>query len=263
VITGGAISVLTNPAGTAAVGDIAVYRHTPPIAGHTAQTGSANTSGTTPPLMKLQAGDGAAVSVGMIIRTTSGTGPNQIRQIVAVAGYGTDVVAVSRDWSSVPDNTTVYSILQGMCFEILPNPVKAITRLFTTATADIPSGATRVFYEKIFVVNNDVSTALTSAQVEIASDSPTLPGSTALDFALTTTLNDTNTTATRQTLPATGVGSFVVQPAFVNVVGAGNLTSGAAPNAAGAQGVWLRLTLPAGSAAYEGAATFRTQGATT
>ena len=44
----------------------------------------------------------------------------------------------------------------------------------------------------------------------------------------------------------------MTQPALISVPGAGNLPSGAAPNIAGAQGVWLRLTLPAGTAAYKG-----------
>src|SRR5579863_9468123 len=37
VITGGAIAGLTNPGGTAAVGDVAVIAHTLPISAHTAQ----------------------------------------------------------------------------------------------------------------------------------------------------------------------------------------------------------------------------------
>jgi hypothetical protein len=41
------------------------------------------------------------------------------------------------------------------------------------------------------------------------------------------------------------------------------LPSGATPNTSGAQGVWLRLTLPAGTAAYKGWADLRMQGTTT
>jgi len=41
------------------------------------------------------------------------------------------------------------------------------------------------------------------------------------------------------------------------------LPSGAAPNATGAQGMWLRLTVPAGATAYKGSADLRTQGTTT
>jgi hypothetical protein len=260
---GGATKPIATVAGTAAVGDVALFSHTAVVSGHTAQTGSANHVGTTPALFKLQAGDGAAVSVGQIIRTTSGTGANQLRQIVATSGYGTDVVAVNRDWGTVPDNTTVYTVSQGMLFEIAPNAVTFVTRCFATAAADIPTGSTRTFYEKVFAVNNNTATALTAAQIEVASETPVLPGAAALDLALCTALNDTGTVANRQTAPASGIGSFVVQPALVNVPGAGNLPSGAAPNAAGAQGVWLRLTLPAGTAAYKGSADLRTQGTTT
>jgi hypothetical protein len=60
-----------------------------------------------------------------------------------------------------------------------------------------------------------------------------------------------------------GAGGFVVQPALVSVPGAGNLPPGAAPNSAGAQGVWLRLTLNPGTAAYKGSADLRAQGTTT
>jgi hypothetical protein len=85
--------------GTTAVGDIAAIAHTATLSGRTAQTGSANSTGTTPPLMKLQAGDGAARALGEIIRITSGTGAGQIRQVVGLpASLGTDIVAVNRDW---------------------------------------------------------------------------------------------------------------------------------------------------------------------
>jgi hypothetical protein len=261
VLTGGAVAGLGNPGGTAAVGDVALYRHTPVISGHTAQAGSANSSGANPALFKLQSGDGINVGWGQIIRIRTGTGANQLRQIVAGTGYGTDVVAVNRDWVTVPDATSTYDIYQGMLFEIAPNPVKAITRCFATAAADIPGGATRTYYEKIFVVNNNTMTALTGAQVEIASDTPPLPGSAALDIGLAASLNETTTIASRQTAP--GSISFTAQPAFVNVPSPGNLPPGSAPNAAGAQAVWLRLTVPAGTAAYKGSADLRTQGTTT
>jgi len=95
-----------------------------------------------------------------------------------------------------------------------------------------------------------------------ASETPGLPSGALLDVALTTALNDTGTAANRQSAPSTGIGSFISQPAFVNVTGAGNLPSGSAANSAGAQGVWLRLTLPAGAAFYKGSADLRTQGST-
>ena len=263
---------VTDPGGTPAVGDVALAAHSSVLPSgsvatdatvHTAQAGSANHSGTTPALFTLQAGDGANVSAGQIIWTKGGTGPNQLRQIVATAGYGTDVVAVSRDWGTVPDNTTTYKILQGILFEISPNPVTAVIRMFSTSAADVPGGSQRTYYEKVFIVNNNTSTALTGAQIEVASETPALPSGALLDLALTTGLNDAGTVANRQTAPASGVGSFTTQPAFVTVSSPGNLPSGVVPNAAGAQGVWLRLTLSAGATAYKGSADLRTQGTTT
>jgi hypothetical protein len=258
---------LTNPGGTAATGDVAVYRHTPVISAHTMQTGSANTSGTTPPLAKLQSGDGASVAPGQIIICTGGTGVGQIRMIIANTGYGTDFVAVNRDWGTVPDNTTTYNVVQGMLFDISPNPVTAITRCFATAQADIPGGSNRVFYEKVFAVNNDTATDLTGANIQIASDSPSLPSGALLDLGLNDVLNDTGTSTNRQTLPTNGDSTsitFVTQPSPVSIPQSpGSLPHGAAPNASGAQGIWLRLTLPAGTTAYAGAANVQIAGSTT
>jgi hypothetical protein len=275
VITGGAIAGLGNPGGTAAVGDVACMAHTCVLPSgtnngdttyHTMQSGSANTTGTIPPLAKLASGDGANVSAGMLIWTRGGVGSNQLRMIIATSGYGTDVVAVNRDWDTIPDNTTTYKIVQGILFDITPNTVKAVTRCFWTAPADVPAGSTRYFFEKVFIVNNNTATALTGAQVEVASESPSLPSGALLDMGLTTVLNDTNTASARQQtsgfLP-TGVSSFTTQPAYINVPSPGNLPSGATPNTSGAQGIWLRLTLPAGTAAYKGSADIRTQGTTT
>ena len=263
---------MADPGGIPALGDVALAAHncvlpagavTTDAAVRTAQVGSANHSGTTPALFKLQSGDGAVVSVGQIIWTKSGTGANQLRQIIATVGYGTDIVAVSRDWGTVPDNTTTYKILQGMLFEILPNPVTAVIRIFSTSAADISAGLQRTYYEKVFVVNNNTATALTGAQIEVANETPTPPSGALLDLALTTGLNDTGTVANRQTAPSSGVGAFSAQPAFLSVPSPGTLPSGPAPNAVGAQGVWLRLTLPAGATAYKGSADFRIQGTTT
>lgn len=270
VITGGAIAGLANPGGTAAVGDVAVISHTRAIAAHTAQAGSAQTSGTTPPLFKLQAGDGATIGaltyagLGLIIRTTGGTGPNQLRMIsaqYAAGAYGTDVVAVNRDWTVLPDATTTYDIGYGFLFDISPNPVTAITRCFATAQADVPGGASRTFYEKVFALNTNASTALTTAAIQILSETPALPGSALLDLALCSALNDTASVANRQTAPS-GTGGFVTQPSPINIIASpGSLPNG--NSAAVAQGMWLRLTLPAGTTSYKGAALARTTGSTT
>jgi len=263
---------LADPGGIPAVGDVALAAHscvlpagavtTDPTL-HTAQTGSANHSGTMPALFKLQSGDGEMVTTGQVIWTQGGTGPNQLRQIIATAGYGSDAVAVSRDWATVPDNTTTYKILEGILFEILPNPVTSVIRLFSTSAADVSAGSQRTYYEKVFLVNNNAAKALTGAQIEVVNETPALPSGAVLDLALTTVLNDTGTVADRQTAPSSGIGAFIPQPAFVSVPSSGNLPSGPAPNATGAQGMWLRQTLPAGATAYKGSADFRIRGTTT
>ena len=283
VITGGAIAGLSNPGGSAAVGDVAAMGHVRFVAGNTAQVGSANTTGTTPPVFKLQSGDGTKLTsygvyggLGMIIRITGGTGVNQLRMIsaqYAAAAYGTDVVAVNRDWNTVPDATSTYDLAFGFLFDVLPSgiasqtPVTAITRIFWTSQADVPGGSSRTYYEKAFVTNVNTATALTNASIEILGESPSLPAGALLDLALTKVLNDTGTDATRQTLPTNGDSSalsFVTQPATINVIASpGSLPSGAAPNTAGTQGVWYRLILPAGTTVYDGAGLTRTQGATT
>jgi hypothetical protein len=255
----------TPPPGTPATGDVALFAHTRVIATHTAR-GASNSTVSTPALLQLQTGDGVGVAAGQIVRILNNTPAGvqfQLRRIIATAGYGTDVVAVSRDWSTIPSATTTYEILQGALFDILPNPVTTVLRLFARTAADVPTGAQRVYYEKIFVVNNNTGITLTQAQVEVALEIPTLPSGVTLDAALTNALNDTGTVATRLTAPVAGIGGFVVQPAFINLPAPGNLISGAAPNAAGTQGMWLRYTLPPGSASYKGAIDFRAQGVTT
>jgi hypothetical protein len=273
VISGGAIGSLTNPGGTSAVGDVAAMGHTRLIAGHTAQAGSSNTSGTTPPLFKLQSGDGATIGattyagLNLIIRITGGTGAGQLRMIsaqYASGTYGADTVAVNRDWGTVPDNTSTYDIAYGFLFDILPNPVTGITRVFTGAQSDVPGGSTRVFYEKIFWSNTNTTTALLGAAMQVLSESGSLPVGASLDLALTTALNDNATSTNRQTLPTNqggGALSFVVQPSAIPVQSPGTLPNGNA--ASGAQAGWLRLTLAAGTTVYQGAADLRCTGSTT
>jgi hypothetical protein len=255
---------LANPGGTAATGDVALLSHAAVISAHTAQAGSANHSGATPALMKLAAGDGASVAIGQIVRTTGGTGPNQLRMVIAASGFGADVVAVNRDWATIPDATTTYNIHQGLYFDSAPNVVTQVIRAFATAAADVPGGASRDYYEKLFVANNNTATALTGATIAIQSETPALPSGAAINLALTTALNDAATVTNRQTAPATGITAFTssAPPQSLNVPNPGNLPPGAVPNAAGAQGVWLNLHLPAGTAAYKGALDLRTQGAT-
>lgn len=258
---------LSNPGGTAAVGDVAAMAHTLTITAHTCQAGSANHSGVTPPTIKLQAGDGASITLGMIIHLTGGTGSGQIRQACSLSGtasgqYGTDVIAVNRDWTTVPDATTTYEVATGMLFPILPNPVTAVIRPFATAASDVVGGSTRIYYEKGFVLNTDTATALTSQTLIKQIDPAGLySGGGALDIAPCTTLNDTVTATNRQTAPGSGVGSYSSGAAPQTVTPPAQT---AAANAASqAQGFWLRLTLPPALAPANGYFDLRSYGTST
>lgn len=268
VITGGAIAGLTTPGGTAATSDIAVMSHTRIISGHTCGGSSANTSGINPPLFSLAPGDGATVAalvyqgIGVVIRITSGPANGQLRYISAAyngtASYGTDIVAINRDWITIPGAGSTYDLAYGFLFDILPNPVAAICRLFENTSSDVPGGAIRIYYDKCFLVNTNGTTTLLNANVQIASESAALPVGVTMDLALGSALNDNTTIANRQIAPA-NTGGFVVQPSAINVP-TGNLPNG--NNAAGAVACWLRFTLNPGSATYQGAGDLRANGNT-
>jgi hypothetical protein len=247
-------------AGTAAVGDIAILSHTAIVSGHTAQGGGA-ASGSTAAYIQLQAGDGAACAIGQIIRITNNTPAGvqyQLRRIIRISG---DFAYVNKAWGTVPSASTTYDINEGMLFESGPNQVTQCRRPFYNASADVPGGSTKTYYEKIFAVNNNTATAVTVVNISKQAD----PSAGTLEFALTTALNDTATVANRQTAPGSGIGSFSTgaSPQTIAVPGAQNLPSGAAPNAAGAQGIWLSLALAAGTAAAKTSFQMQAQGQST
>lgn len=245
--------------GTAAVGDAAVISNTAVVTG-TAQAGTAATASASASIT-LASGQGASVAIGQVLRITNNSPAgvnNQLRRITAISG---DVVSVNRDWGTVPTSATTYGVYRGMLFDILPNPVTQVRRAFYGIASDVAGGSTRTYYEKIFSVNNNTTTALTSASVVKFAD----PSAGTLDFALTTALNDTGTVANRQTAPASGITAFSsgAAPQTIAVPSPQNLPSGAAPNAAGAQGVWLRFALTAGLPAANTTDSFQITGATT
>lgn len=238
--------------GTAAVGSVAAMAHTLTITAHTMQTGSAQSTGVTPPLVKLQSGDGASITLGMIIHTTGGTGPNQLMYACSTSGtgsgqYGTDIIAVNY-MATVPDNTTTYEVATGMLFEILPNPVSSIIRPFSTISSDIIGGSTHTYYEKAFVLNTNGTTATTSSTLIKQTDPASLYSSSSieLDLAPCTALDDTVTATNRQTAPGSGIGSFSSGAAPQTITLAAQ--SAAADTTAQTQGFWMRMTVAAGTA---------------
>jgi len=269
VISGAsATGPLANPTGTAAVGDVAAMAHTMTITAHTCQAGSTNSTGITPATIKLQAGDGASITLGMIIRTTGGTGPNQIRMACSTSGtgagqYGTDIIAVNRDWTVIPDGTTTYEVAPGFLFDILPNPVTSIVRPFAGVSSDVVGGSARTYYEKVFVLNTNGTTATTSMTLIKQTDPGGLYATTTveLDIGPCTALNDTVTSTNRQTVPGSGVGSFSSGAAPQTITLAAQTIAN--NTAQQAQGVWLRLLVGAGAAPQNTSFTLRPSGATT
>jgi hypothetical protein len=279
VTSSGSIAGLVNPGGTTAVGDIAVISSTLVLSARTMQTGAAQATITNPPVALLQSGDGASVAAGMVLRTTGGTGPAQIRRILQVNpnGLGADYVAVNRNWATIPTSSTTYEVGYGMVFELAGSnqggtlsggtstQCTGITRLFVGATANVAGGSTINFYDKCFIVNNNQTTALTSASVLIQSLTPGLPGTDSMNIALATALNDSTTIANRQTAPAAATAfTSGAPPQSVSVPAPGNLpasTGNGSPS--GAQAIWVNLTAVAGSASWEGVPDLRTTGSST
>lgn len=246
-------------AGTTSVGDIAAYSHTAITTG-TAQAGAAATA-VASATITLQSGQGASCAVGQILRFTNNTPAGvgvQLRRIVALAG---DVASVNNDWAVVPTSGSTYGVYHGMLFEKLPNAVTENRRIFYNVSSDVSGGASRTFYEKIFAMNNNTTTALTLVTLSKQVD----PSAGTFEFALTNALNDTSTIANRQTLPSVAITAFTTgaSPQSINVPSPQNLPSGAAPNAAGAQGIWVAQTLTAALAPAKTSATIRVAGSTT
>ncbi len=125
-----------------------------------------------------------------------------------------------------------------------------IRRPFYNAAAEAPGGAERDYYEKIFMSNEHATLTLTLATIEEQADP-----SGNVDFALESSLDgtDTNGAGNRQT----HTGGYTFDSTEKNVANSQNLT------ALAAQGVWLRLKLPAGEASDNTTFTLRVNGQTT
>jgi hypothetical protein len=224
-------------------GDVAVEEATPERTG-TAQAGAAST-------ITLDAAASATDDFynDMVLRITSGTGAGQIRRIHDYVG-ATKVATVERDFATAPDGTSVFRISQGMHFAKAPVEITEVRRLFYNAAADVPGGAARDYYEKVFVKNTHASLSLTGATIAEQADP-----SGKITFALATALDDTGTSADRRTAPASGVSAF--DNAAKNVANSQNHSAGAA------QGIWLKLTLAAGDAPLKSTYTVRENGTST
>lgn len=119
---------------------------------------------------------------------------------------------------------------------------------FINCAADVAAGSSRDFYRKVFYKNANGTLALLAAQIAQASDSDAR-----VTHALVTTVNDSGTATDRRTAPAS-VSAF---DDTAKNVATTDLASGAA------QGVWLKLTLPAGDPSHRATYGLQATGNTT
>jgi len=226
-------------------GDVAIENQTA-TRSNTAQAGSADDI-----TLDASASGTDDLYRGMVLRTTGGTGSNQIRQIISYNGT-TKKAIVNRAWGVTPDNTTTFRIATGFYFELSPNEALEVRRAFYNAAADPPAGAAKTYYEKCFFKNCHASLTLTGATVKENADPSGL-----ITFTLETTNNGTGTNGggnNRQVAPSAGVGSF--SSSDQNPAGSQLLTTEAV-------GLWIKLSLAAGQAAQNTSYTTELTGTTT
>ena len=222
-------SVLKGLKSASFVGDAAVEDQTATHTG-TAASGSA----------RAIVLDGSASAIdgtytGLICRITSGTGAGQIRQVYDYVG-GTVTCTMDRDWTTPPDNTSVFRLSKGVYFAAGPHEILTVRRCFYNASADLATGSDRAFVDKIFFVNVHATDSLTAGLVQQGDDPLGI-----VTHATAPAINDagTNGTGTRAMGPA-GLGFDDTDKAIPS----GGVL---APN--DAVGVWLRALFAKGSVA--------------
>ncbi len=178
-----------------------------------------------------------ALSLNGTSRVTGAQNFERILKIVVNAAH-TGTITVTRDNS--PTYTSIATLETG---------ILEVRRPFYNASADVSTGSSRSYYEKIFIKNEHATLSLISAVIKEASD-PT--GN--ITFDLESSVGGSNTSTNRRTAPSSGMlGSF--DNSDKSVPGT-NLA------AAAAIGVWLKLTLAAGSAPAKSTYTIRVDGVT-
>lgn len=128
--------------------------------------------------------------------------------------------------------------------------ITEVRRLHYAAFAEESGGAERNYYEKIFAKNTHGTLTLTSAVVSEYAD-PSVVEAFAVESSLDGT--DVNTGQTRLQAPS----GYTFNSSSKDVANSGNLTAGSA------QGIWMRLTLAAGTAPAKTTVTMRVTGQTT
>lgn len=154
---------------------------------------------------------------------------------IVISAAHTGTVTIRKDGAG----STIVAIESG---------VLEIRRPFFNALANASGGATKTYYEKIFLKNNHATLALTSAQVILQADPEAV-----ITFALETVLGGTTDNGVgnnRQVAP----GGFTFDATTKNVA------NGQSHTALAAQGVWLKLTLTGGKTPADSSFTLRETG---
>lgn len=185
---------------------------------------------------------GTIVSEGLSLngtnRVTGAVAFERILKVVVNASH-TGTITVTRD--NTPTFTEIGTLESG---------VLVLRRMFYDAAADASGGSSRDFYEKLFIKNNNGTTTLNSVQIAEQADP-----SGFITFDLEDAINDTNSVSDRLNDAPTGMlGTFT---------GATKSVPGGILAAGDRIGVWLKLTLAAGTAAAKSTYTLRTTGTTT
>lgn len=157
------------------------------------------------------------------------------------------------DLSGIPAHTGTITVtgVAGIAIASLETTVNKVLRPFYNVSADSGGGSERVFYEKAFIKNTNTTNSLLSAAVVETADP-----SGVMNFGLANAVNEVETISTRLDTSPTGTGSDGFTDSSQNVPGA-DLAS------LDAIGVWMRMTLPAGSNATKTTWTLQTSGNTT
>ena len=193
----------------------------------------------------------AVATLGNVADTAVATSPAQVfERILKIELRNNGDTAAVTSAGTITVRTTVGSNE----LATLETGINEVRRPFYGAVANVQGGATKNYYEKIFIKNTNNGTALTKAKL-IESTGGSNDGSGLISFALDTALNGNSESNDRATAPSTGVGSFNDGDTAVDLA-TGNLTPG------DAQGVWLKLTLDGGTAPDKKIYTLRVTGET-
>ena len=219
------------------------------VQGQSAEHSGTSTAGTTSQITLQNTASAVDQAYrGMILRTTGGTGPNQIVEVLDYIG-ATKVAIVGPAFAVAPDTDTTYTVCKGFFLEKSPNEILDIYRPCAQAYSALPGGAAKKYYEKFFWWNNHASLALTESTISEDSD-PDAVWAFALEAALdgVTTNGGGNN---RQVAPA---GTF--NSTAKNVANSQSLT------AQTAQPGWLELSVAEDLAALKTSCRLKLSGKT-